>query len=36
VNPAAGQQQRPLCFGDQLHGALDIGAIRADAPSRRL
>ena len=36
VNPAAGQQQRPFCLGDQLRGALDIGAIGADAPGRRL
>ena len=36
VDAAAGQQQRPLGLGDQLRGALDIGAVGADAPRRRL
>ncbi len=36
VDAAAGQQQRPFGFGDQLRGALDVGTVGADAPGRRL
>src|SRR3954452_17035759 len=35
MNAAACEQQRPLCLRDQLCGALDIGAVGADAPGRR-
>ena len=36
MDAAAGQQQRPLGPGDQPRGALDVGAVGADAPRRRL
>ena len=36
VDAAAGQQDRPLGLRDQPCGALDIGAVRADAARRRL
>ena len=35
VDAAAGQQQRPFGVGDQLRGALDVGAVGPDAPRRR-